>query len=379
VDIHSHFRDPGFTEKEDLDTGSRAALKGGYTSVVLMANTNPPVDNAETLCYIMEKSRTEQIHLYTCACVTKKMCGEELTDLKGLLKEGAAGFTDDGKPILNEMVLRKAMKICADLDVPISLHEEDPGFIRQNGINAGAVAQSLGLEGSDRMAEISLVKRDLQIALETGAALNIQHISTKEAVELVRNAKKLGGNIHAEATPHHFTLTEEAVKIYGTLAKVNPPLRTEEDRLAIIQGLQDGTIDLIATDHAPHTKKEKSLPFEKAPSGMTGLETSLALGITELVKKNKLSMMELLEKMTWNPAKLYHLDAGYLAEGGPADIVIFEPDAVTRFDRFASKASNTPFLHGTYRSEVEYTIAAGKIAYIREMEMMETDEEERIL
>lgn len=379
VDIHSHFRDPGFTEKEDLETGSRAALRGGYTSVVLMANTRPPVDNEDTLCYIMEKARKQALHIYSCACVTKEMRGEELTDLKGLFRAGAAGFTDDGKPVLQEAVLRKAMEICAELKVPVSLHEEDPRYIRQNGINAGAAAQALGLEGSDRMAEISLVKRDLQIALETGAAVNIQHISTKEAVELVRQAKKQGGSIHAEATPHHFTLTEEAVKRYGTLAKVNPPLRTEEDRQAIIEGLQDGTIDLIATDHAPHCQKEKEQTFEKAPSGMTGLETALSLGVTMLVKEKKLSMMELLEKMTWNPAKLYHLNAGYLAEGGPADIVIFDPEAVARYDSFASKASNTPFAHGVYRAEVEYTIAAGKIAYIREMEMTETDDEERMI
>lgn len=376
VDIHSHFRDPGFTQKEDIFTGAASALRGGYTSVVLMANTNPPVDNSETLRYIVEKGKKTKLHLYTCATVTKEMKGQELTDMKNLKAQGAVGFTDDGKPILEEKLLQEAMIRCAELDVPISLHEEDPSYIKQNGINAGEVTKMLQLEGSDRMAEISLVKRDLEIALNTGASLNIQHISTKEAVELVREAKKRGNNIHAEATPHHFSLTEDAVRKYGTLAKVNPPLRTEEDRLAIIQGLADGTIDVIATDHAPHTAAEKSVDLVKAPSGMIGLETALALGITELVEKKYLSMMELLRKMTWNPAQMYHLDAGYLAEEGPADLVIFDPDSVQHFFQFASKSSNTPFAGKRCKSEIEYTISEGNIAYIKMAGLQEMTQED---
>lgn len=374
VDVHVHFRDPGFTEKEDIFTGAKAAAKGGFTSVVLMANTNPVVDQPETLQYVLEKGKKTAIHVYTCCSVTEGMKGEKLTDMEQLHRQGAVGFTDDGKPILEESVVREAMAECARLQVPISFHEEDPAYIKENGINAGEAAAYYKIQGSDRMAEISMVKRDLELALQTNACVNIQHISTAEAVEMIREAKKRGGDIHAEATPHHFTLTEEAVKKYGSLAKMNPPLRTEKDREAIVAGLQDGTIDLIATDHAPHTRAEKAKPITEAPSGIIGLETALALGITELVKTKKLTMMELLGKMTWNPARMYHLDAGYLEEGGPADMVIFDPDSTQTFFTFYSKSSNTPFAGKTCKSTVEYTISDGKIAYIECMGMNELDD-----
>lgn len=374
VDVHVHFRDPGFTKKEDIRSGSEAAAAGGFTSVVLMANTKPVADNEETLSYIMEKGKDTRIHVYTCGAVTKNLEGKELTDMERLKEQGAVGFTDDGKPLLDEKLAKEAMERCRDLHVPISFHEENPAYIKENGVNAGEAAAYLGLEGSDRQAEISMVERDLKLALETGACINIQHISTKEAVELVRQARKQNKNIHAEATPHHFTLTEEAVKKYGTIAKMNPPLRTQEDRQAILEGLQDGTIDLIATDHAPHTKEEKGRPFAEAPSGIIGLETALALGITELVEKGRLTMMELLRKMTWQPAQLYHLDAGYLAEGGPADMVIFDPEASQTFWKFRSKSTNTPFAGMTCKSEIEYTICDGKIAYIKNMGFLGTDE-----
>lgn len=374
VDVHVHFRDPGFTEKEDIFTGAKAAARGGFTSVVLMANTNPVVDQPETLQYVLEKGKKTAIHVYTCCSVTEGMKGEKLTDMEQLHRQGAVGFTDDGKPILEESVVREAMAECARLQVPISFHEEDPAYIKENGINAGEVAAYYKIQGSDRMAEISMVKRDLELALQTNACVNIQHISTAEAVEMIREAKKRGGDIHAEATPHHFTLTEEAVKKYGSLAKMNPPLRTEKDREAIVAGLKDGTIDLIATDHAPHTRAEKAKPITEAPSGIIGLETALALGITELVKTKKLTMMELLGKMTWNPARMYHLDAGYLEEGGPADMVIFDPDSTQTFFTFYSKSSNTPFAGKTCKSTVEYTISDGKIAYIECMGMNELDD-----
>lgn len=374
VDVHVHFRDPGFTEKEDIFTGAKAAARGGFTSVVLMANTNPVVDQPETLQYVLEKGKKTAIHVYTCCSVTEGMKGEKLTDMEQLHRQGAVGFTDDGKPILEESVVREAMAECARLQVPISFHEEDPAYIKENGINAGEAAAYYKIQGSDRMAEISMVKRDLELALQTNACVNIQHISTAEAVEMIREAKKRGGDIHAEATPHHFTLTEEAVKKYGSLAKMNPPLRTEKDREAIVAGLQDGTIDLIATDHAPHTRAEKAKPITEAPSGIIGLETALALGITELVKTKKLTMMELLGKMTWNPARMYHLDAGYLEEGGPADMVIFDPDSTQTFFTFYSKSSNTPFARKTCKSTVEYTISDGKIAYIECMGMNELDD-----
>lgn len=363
VDVHSHFRDPGFTYKEDIETGARAAAKGGYTTVVLMANTKPAVDNEETLSYVLEKGRKTGIHVETCATVTMGMKGKEMVPMEALCEKGAVGFTDDGVPIMDEALVREAMRTVKKLDVPISFHEENPVFIENNGINAGKASAHYGIGGSRREAEIDLVRRDLEIALETGACIDIQHISSKEAVELVRQAKKRGGDIHAEATPHHFSLTEEDVITYGTMAKMNPPLREETDRLAVIEGLKDGTIDLIATDHAPHSREEKEKPITEAPSGIIGLETALSLGITKLVDTKQLTLMSLLEKLTCNPARLYHLDAGYLAEGGPADIVLFDPKESYTVDGFVSKSDNSPFLGWKLNGKVRCTICGGEIVY----------------
>ena len=363
VDVHVHFREPGFTHKEDIETGSKAAAKGGFTTVVLMANVKPQVDNVETLKYILERGRTTGIHVETCANVTMGMQGKELVNMKTLADEGAVGFTDDGVPIMDVELVREAMKQVAALNMPISFHEEDATLITNNGINRGKASEHYGIGGSPREAEISLSGRDLQLALETGACINIQHISSKEAVELVRQAKAKGQNIHAEATPHHFTLTEEAAIKYGTMAKMNPPLREEADRLAIIEGLADGTIDLIATDHAPHTAEEKAKPITEAPSGIIGLETALPLAITVLVNGGHLTMMQVLEKMAYNPARMYHLNAGYLAEGGPADIIIIDKDAIQVFEEYASKASNTPFTGWELDGVVCTTICDGKVVF----------------
>lgn len=363
VDVHVHFRDPGFTHKEDIHTGAAAAAKGGFTSVVLMANTKPAVDNPETLAYVLDKGKETGIRIDTCANVTKGLQGKELTDMKRLSRLGAAGFTDDGIPLMDEALLRKALQTAAKCGKPVSLHEENPSLITNNGVNAGKAAAHYGIGGSPREAEISMVERDLRIALEEEADLSIQHISTKEAVELVRQAKKKSRHIYAEATPHHFTLTEEAAIQYGTMAKMNPPLREEADRLAIIEGLRDGTIDMIATDHAPHSAEEKAKPITEAPSGIIGLETALSLGLRELVNKGYLSLMELIGKMSLAPAKLYHLDAGYLAEGGPADLVVFDPKKEWVVKDFASKATNSPFVGETMPGVVSYTICGGKIVY----------------
>ena len=268
VDVHVHFRDPGLTYKEDILTGAAAAAAGGFTTVICMANTKPPVDNEETLRYVLEKRKETGIHVLTCACVTKGMAGRELTDMERLRELGAAGFTDDGIPILDEGLLCSAMEEAARLQVPISLHEEDPRLIENNGINRRAVSEKLGLGGSPAEAEITMVERDCRLAEETGAALNIQHISTAGAVDAVRRSKQRGSRVTAEAAPHHFTLTDQAVLTYGTLAKMNPPLRTENDRLAVIEGLRDGTIDMIATDHAPHSAEEKGKGLKDAPSGI---------------------------------------------------------------------------------------------------------------
>ena len=247
--------------------------------------------------------------------------------------------------------------------MPISLHEEDKSFITNNGINAGEVSHKLGIKGSPSIAEEVMVARDCMLALHTKAPVVIQHISSGNSVALVRLAKSLGADIHAEATPHHFTLTEDAVLTYGTLAKMNPPLRTEKDRLAIIEGLKDGTIDLIATDHAPHSEEEKNRPFTEAPSGITGLETSLGLGITNLVKPGHLTLMELLEKMTWNPAALYHLPSGSVEKDAPADLVIFDPEEKWTADTFLSKSSNTPFKGAELYGKIHYTICRGEVVY----------------
>lgn len=368
IDTHVHFRDPGFTHKEDIETGADAAKKGGYTGIVLMANTNPAVDNEETLRYVLEKGKKTGIRIESCVNVTKKMQGKELTDMEMLASAGAAGFTDDGIPLLEEGLVKEAMERAFKLDKPISFHEENPGRIQNNGVNAGKAAAHFGIGGSPREAEIDLVKRDLPLALLTGAQTVIQHISSKEAVELVRKAKKQGSNIHAEATPHHFTLTEDAVIEKGTLAKMNPPLREEADRLAVIEGLKDGTIDLIATDHAPHSREEKDKPITQAPSGIIGLETALSLGIRELVLKGHLSYPELFHRMSTAPAKLYHLCGGAIAEKEPADLVLFSPDEMWKVAEFASKSSNSPFVGEEMPGVVHYTICGGKIVYQKQEE-----------
>ena len=363
VDVHVHFRDPGFTYKEDIYTGAKAALKGGFTSVVLMANTKPAVDNEETLTYVIEKGKETDLKVYTCATVTYGLAGKELVDMDNLLAKGAVGFTDDGIPIMDEKLMEEAMVKVAALGVPISLHEEDPSLIANNGVNRGKASQHYNIGGSPREAEISLIKRDLEIALKTGAVLNIQHISTKEGVELVREAKKKGSNIHAEATPHHFSLTQDAVIEHGTLAKMNPPLREESDRLAIIEGLKDGTIDIIATDHAPHSAEEKEKAITEAPSGIIGLETALSLGITNLVDMKALTLCKLVEAMAYNPAKMYGLNAGTLTVGADADVVIFDMNAVQKNESFVSKSQNSPFTGKELKGVVKYTIVNGKVVY----------------
>ena len=364
IDTHIHFRDPGFTHKEDIHTGSLAAAKGGFTSVICMANTKPVVDNVDTLTDILERAKEEKIRIYQTTSITKGLKGQEMCDLETLKEAGACGFTDDGIPIVDASLCYKAMLKAAELDMPVSLHEEDPAFISENGINHGIASEHYGIGGSPSIAEESMVARDCILALHSGAHTVIQHISSGNSVALVRNAKALGANVHAEATPHHFTLTDEAVIKHGSLAKMNPPLRTEKDRMAIIEGLKDGTIDLIATDHAPHSTEEKAAePMHLAPSGITGLETSLGLGITSLVKPGHLTLMELLEKMTVNPAKLYKLPGGSIEVDAPADFVIFNPEEEWTVEEFASKSVNTPFKGETLAGKIHYTICGGEIVY----------------
>ena len=366
--------------------------------MVMMANTRPPIDNRHTLCDVLQRGGQTGIHVMACANVTMGMKGKELTPMRELAAAGAAGFTDDGIPLLDADIVRQAMAEAAALHLPISFHEEDSALIENNGINRGKASEHFGIGGSPRDAEIRLVERDLKLALETGACINIQHISARESVELVRRAKAYqagrrqdgtlreetcqanGGispgvegsaagavRIHAEATPHHFTLTEEAVVQYGALAKMNPPLREEADRQAILRGLADGTIDIIATDHAPHTAQEKGGDITKALSGIIGLETALPLGITQLVDKGYLTMRQLLERMSTGPADMYGLDAGYLAEGGPGDLVLFDPDAEVVCGDYVSRSSNTPFTGWHLKGQVMATICSGRIVYERKV------------
>lgn len=367
VDVHTHFRDPGQTDKETLHTGALAAAAGGYTSVVCMANTLPAVDTVNTLSDILDRAAREKIHIYQTSAVTMGREGREPVAMRELAAAGAAGFTDDGTPIMDEKLVRRAMKEAAALGKVISFHEEDPAYVWQAGVNSGRVSESMGLSGADRRAEYSMIERDLQLALETGATVDIQHVSAAESVDIIRSYKKKDKNglIHAEATPHHFSLTEDILAEKGSLAKVNPPLRTEADRQAIIEGIKDGTLDLIATDHAPHTAEEKAGEFVKAPSGMIGLETAFALGMTNLVKTGHISIKRLIELMSVNPARLYGLNAGSLSVGAPADIVIFDPDTSWKFteEDIHSRSKNSPFIGMTLQGKVRYTISAGRYAF----------------
>ena len=363
VDAHVHFRDPGFTYKEDIETGAKAAAKGGFTMVVCMANTKPAVDNVETLQYIQDKAAKTGIHILQASTITKGLHGKELVDMETMADAGACGFTDDGIPILDEKILVEAMEKARKLDLPVSLHEEDPAFIIKPGVNQGAVSEKLGYGGASRTAEDVMVARDVILALHTGASVCIQHISSGNSVELVRTAKKLGADVHAEATPHHFTLTEDAVLEYGTLARMNPPLRTEKDRQEIIEGIKDGTIDMIVTDHAPHSEEEKAKPLAEAPSGITGLETSLALGIKSLVQPGHISLMKLMELMSKNPSEFYRMEPASITEGAVADLVIFGENELWTVDKFASKASNSPFKGWELPGKVHFTICDGNIVY----------------
>ena len=328
-----------------------------------MANTKPIVDTPEVIQDILKRAENLPIHVKQVSAVSKGFEGKELVDFQAMVDAGACGFTDDGIPLTDAGFIKKAMEEAAKMDMPISLHEEDPALNEVNGVNKGVISKKMGIGGAPAISEDVMVARDCMLALHTGASVCIQHISSKNSVELVRLAKMLGADVHAEATPHHFTLTEEAVLKYGTLARMNPPLRTEEDRQAIIKGIQDGTIDMIVTDHAPHSEEEKAKPMAQAPSGITGLETSLALGIYSLVEPGYITLMDLMKLMSKNPAEFYRMVPGSVEPEAPADLVIFGEKEQWTVDHFASKATNSPFKGWTLPGKVHYTICAGKIAY----------------
>ncbi len=355
VDIHVHFRDPGFTYKEDVESGARAAAAGGYTRVVCMANTSPSVDCEEVLTDLRNRAKTLPVRVENTVNVTQKMQGKRLTDFALLCEKGACGVTDDGVPIMDEDVLKEALIKAKELNIPISLHEENPEFIEKSGYNKTAPSK----------AEEAMIERDAALNRDIGAKLDIQHLSSGGSVKLIRDLKKQGVTVFCEVTPQHISLTEEAVKTKGTLAKINPPLRTEEDRQELIKGLKDGTIDFIATDHAPHSKEDKEKGMYEAPSGMIGLETALSLCITNLVKPGHMSLSEVLKKMTVNPSEFYGFDSGYIKEGGPADLCIFDPkeEYTVTEDCFFGKSKNSPFIGERLTGRVKYTICRGQTVY----------------
>ncbi len=364
IDAHVHFRDPGQTEKEDIETGSNAAARGGFTSVICMANTRPVMDSKELIEDFVKRASELKINVYTVSALTKGFKGSEIVNMEENLEAGAVAFTDDGIPDMRTDIVKAAMEKAKDLDAVISFHEEDPSLIKENGVNHGKVSEELNIYGSPRTAEDVMVARDGALSLYTGAKVVIQHISSGVSMDLVRFYKSHGAKLYAEVTPHHFTLTEDAVLEHGTRAKMNPPLRTEEDREKILKGIADGTIDMIATDHAPHTKEEKDREITKAPSGITGLETSFSLANMHLLKKGIIDLKKLIEIMSTNAAKLYNIPGGEIKVGEESDFVIFDTTTKWKFEESLSKSKNTPFLNEEMEGKIWMSFAKGEIAYI---------------
>ena len=363
VDVHVHFRDPGQIYKEDLESGSQSAIAGGFTSVVQMANTSPKIDDKEKIIDHYKKARDLPLKVYTVSALTRNFSDLELVDMEENFKAGALAFTDDGIPNRNSKLIVDAMNRAKELGAIISFHEEDPSLIEQNGINHSEVSEKLNIYGSPTIAETSFIARDVAMAIYTGAKISIQHISTGLGVDFVKFGKSMGANIYAEVTPHHLALNDRAVLKYGTLAKMNPPLRSEEDRLRIIEGIKEGTIEIIATDHAPHSSEEKAKEITKAPSGIIGLETSFSICYENLVLSGEISLMKLIELMSTNPAKIYGLEGGEIAVGKLADLAIIDLGSEYRIEKFKSKSSNSPFAGKNLRGEVLYTISEGKLVY----------------
>lgn len=365
VDLHVHLREPGFEDKETIATGCAAAAKGGVTTLVAMPNTRPAADCPEIVKLVQEKAAHTGINVLPAGAVTVGQKGQALTDFEALKAAGVPALTDDGVPIQNLALLQQAMLQAKALGLPLLDHCEDRDMVQNFAVNEGRVSTELGLPGRPAIAEELQIMRDVMLAEETGARVHICHISTGKGVEIVRQAKARGVRVTCETCPQYFTLTEDEVLRQGTMARVNPPLRTQADVEAIRAGLADGTIDAIVTDHAPHTAAEKAKPLPDAPSGMVGLETSLALSLTELYHSALLPLDRVLSLMSSSPAALLGLDKGNLTIGGDADLVLFDPDQEWTIDKaqFASKGRNTPFHGRNVRGKVKYTISQGKIIY----------------
>ena len=366
IDLHVHFRDPGLTYKEDIETGSKAAAKGGFTTVCCMPNTKPVVDNVDTVKYIIEKGKKVGLtNVLPVGAVTKDMAGTQITDVEELKKAGICAISEDGKSVMNSGVYRKAMKNAAKANVPVLAHCEDINLVEGGVINLGDKSSELGVKGISNAVEDVIAMRDIMLAKETGATLHLCHCSTKDSVEMVKRAKEEGIKVTAEVCPHHFSMCSDDITSNDGNFKMNPPLRAREDMEALIKGLQDDIMDVISTDHAPHSAEEKAKDLEHAPFGIVGLETSVALTVTNLVKKGYLTPMQMAAKMSYNPAKVLGIPKGTLDEGKIADITIIDPDKEYTIDvnTFESKGKNTPFDGYKVSGEVEYTILNGKIVY----------------
>lgn len=362
VDMHVHLRDPGLTYKEDVYSGCRAAVAGGVTSLLAMPNTKPAMDTPETVRDLLERAKTADAAVYTAACITKGLGGEELTDLAGLKEAGAIALSDDGRPVVNTRRLLEALEQAPSLGMLITAHCEDLYLASGGLMNEGEVSRKLGVQGIPAAAEDCGTAREIAAAASIGAPIHICHVSTKGSVELIRDAKARGVKVTAETCPHYLLLTEEALEGRDADFRMNPPLRTEEDRLALIEGLKDGTLDAISTDHAPHSPEEKA-DFLKAPNGSIGMETSLAATLTALA--GKMTLSEILQKMSWNPAKLLGIPAGTLQVDAPADVVVFDPERCWTVDENAlhGKSKNTPFKGMTLKGKVAMTIFHGRVVY----------------
>lgn len=365
VDLHVHFREPGFEYKETIESGTAAAVAGGFTSVCAMPNTNPVNDNQSITEFMLDRAKAAgNAHLYPIGAITKGSEGKELAEIGDLRRAGCVAISDDGRPVMNSLVMRRAMEYARAFDVPVVDHCEDLHLSEGGCMNEGLISTELGLPGIPSAAEDVMVARNVSLAELTGARLHLAHISTAGSVRMVREAKSRGLKVTAEACPHHFTLTEELTRGYNTHAKMNPPLRTWQDVQAIKEGLRDGTIDVIATDHAPHASQEKQQEFTEAPFGIVGLETALSLTLA-LVEEGVLTIESAVEKLATAPAKAFSLNAGTLAVGAPADVTIVDPQAQWEVDpsRFRSKSRNTPFAGWKVKGRVTATIVSGRLVF----------------
>lgn len=364
IDMHVHLREPGYEYKEDIASGTAAAVCGGFTAVACMPNTHPVADSASVITFIKERAAAAGLaRVYPVAAVTAGSKGEQLAPMAETAAAGAVAFSDDGRPVTDSHLMRRAMEYAAMLGRPIISHCEDPALAAGGVMHEGPQATALGLRGAPAAAEEVMVARDIILAELTGCALHIAHVSSAGSVRLIREAKARGVRVTAEATPHHFTLTEDAVRGYNTNAKVNPPLRGPEDVAAIRRGLADGTIDVIATDHAPHAAHEKDVEFDRAPFGMIGLETAVGLVFTELIARGILEIPAAIAKMTVNPARILGLELPTVVPGARADLTVIDPQrtVTVRVEALKSKSRNTPFAGRTLRGVPVMTIVGGKI------------------